>query len=161
MAVLQDDDNVIWHVSGFVSNVAREDDVIRRNFFYFFHFHAFLRSMIRFIKLSNLFQRKSFTSFYSDTQITHTRVSERILIYTSYTKVTMEEVASTRRSPCQIVNEEFYARQVYTYGRDAQRKIQESRVLLVGLRGVGVEIGTYSERLILLMTFEYVFFISV
>mmetsp|Transcript_18112 Transcript_18112/g.27166 ORF Transcript_18112/g.27166 Transcript_18112/m.27166 type:complete len:1043 (-) Transcript_18112:182-3310(-) len=39
------------------------------------------------------------------------------------------------------VDESLYSRQLYVYGAAAQRKMQESNVLLVGLKGLGVEIA--------------------
>jgi hypothetical protein len=39
------------------------------------------------------------------------------------------------------VDDELYSRQLYAIGHKAQTRIQSSNVLLVGLRGIGVEIG--------------------
>lgn len=39
------------------------------------------------------------------------------------------------------IDEELYSRQLYVMGHQAQRRMAASRVLLVGLRGLGVEIG--------------------
>eukprot|EP00462_Mataza_sp_D1_P025955 CAMPEP_0175127644 /NCGR_PEP_ID=MMETSP0087-20121206/4495_1 /TAXON_ID=136419 /ORGANISM="Unknown Unknown, Strain D1" /LENGTH=1019 /DNA_ID=CAMNT_0016409633 /DNA_START=13 /DNA_END=3072 /DNA_ORIENTATION=- len=41
----------------------------------------------------------------------------------------------------QKVDEALYSRQLYVMGHEAQRKMQNSNVLLVGLRGLGVEIA--------------------
>jgi len=39
------------------------------------------------------------------------------------------------------LDEELYSRQIFVLGEAAQRRLQRSRVLLVGLRGVGVEVA--------------------
>lgn len=39
------------------------------------------------------------------------------------------------------VDEALYSRQLYVMGHDAQKRLQSSNVLVVGLRGLGVEIG--------------------
>lgn len=39
------------------------------------------------------------------------------------------------------VDEGLYSRQLYVFGREAQQKLQQSNVLFVGLRGLGVETG--------------------
>eukprot|EP00954_Amorphochlora_amoebiformis_P022125 1351133-Amorphochlora_amoeboformis.AAC.2 len=39
------------------------------------------------------------------------------------------------------VDEGLYSRQLYVYGAEAQRKMQQTNVLLVGLKGLGVEIA--------------------
>eukprot|EP00940_MAST-03C_sp_MAST-3C-sp2_P001396 g1396.t1 len=39
------------------------------------------------------------------------------------------------------VDEGLYSRQLYVFGHEAQRKMQASNILLIGLRGVGVEIA--------------------
>lgn len=39
------------------------------------------------------------------------------------------------------VDESLYSRQLYVYGAEAQRRMQETNVLLVGLKGLGVEIA--------------------
>lgn len=44
------------------------------------------------------------------------------------------------------VDEGLYSRQLYVMGHEAQRKMQTSNVLLVGLDGVGVEIGSCDPR---------------
>ena len=50
------------------------------------------------------------------------------------------------------IDESLYSRQLYVMGHEAMRRMGESNVLLVGLTGLGVEIGIpllrYSERLI-------------
>jgi molybdopterin/thiamine biosynthesis adenylyltransferase len=40
------------------------------------------------------------------------------------------------------VDENLYSRQLYVFGHEAQVKLSKSNVLIVGLRGLGVEIGT-------------------
>jgi len=41
----------------------------------------------------------------------------------------------------QTVDESLYSRQLYVFGHAAQRKMQSSAVLIVGLRGLGVEVA--------------------
>ena len=57
-----------------------------------------------------------------------------------------EDAATKVASKEDEVDEGLYSRQLYVYGKDAQKKMQGSNVLLIGLRGVGVEIGTYLVR---------------
>jgi len=44
------------------------------------------------------------------------------------------------------IDEALYSRQLYVFGHEAQRKMASSDVLIVGLRGLGVEIGTNACR---------------
>lgn len=39
------------------------------------------------------------------------------------------------------VDEGLYSRQLYVFGHEAQQKLQAANVLIVGLRGLGVETG--------------------
>ena len=39
------------------------------------------------------------------------------------------------------IDENLYSRQLYVLGHDAMARMQNSNVLIVGLNGVGVEIG--------------------
>ena len=39
------------------------------------------------------------------------------------------------------LDEALYSRQLYVFGHEAQQKMGNSNVLIVGLRGLGVEIG--------------------
>ena len=39
------------------------------------------------------------------------------------------------------VDEDLYSRQLYVMGHEAQKRLQSSNILIVGLRGLGVEIG--------------------
>ena len=41
------------------------------------------------------------------------------------------------------IDEGLYSRQLYVLGHEAMQKMKESNVLLVGLRGLGVEIGKF------------------
>jgi hypothetical protein len=41
----------------------------------------------------------------------------------------------------QVVDEGLYSRQLYVFGHEAQRRMGASDVLLVGLNGLGVELG--------------------
>ena len=41
------------------------------------------------------------------------------------------------------LDEGLYSRQLYVMGHDAQRRMGESDVLLIGLEGLGVEIGIF------------------
>jgi len=54
----------------------------------------------------------------------------------STSNITMSSSSST---PTNDVDESLYSRQLYVFGHEAQRRMQTSRVLLVNLRGVGVE----------------------
>jgi len=40
-----------------------------------------------------------------------------------------------------VIDEQLYSRQLYVLGHEAMKKMQQSNVLIVGLSGVGVEIG--------------------
>ncbi len=44
-----------------------------------------------------------------------------------------------------VVDDALYSRQLYVYGHEAQAKLSNSSVLIVGLRGLGLEIGTCSS----------------
>lgn len=48
--------------------------------------------------------------------------------------------AATTADPSQI-DEGLYSRQLYVLGHEAMHKMSQSNVLIVGLRGLGVEIG--------------------
>lgn len=39
------------------------------------------------------------------------------------------------------IDESLYSRQLYVLGHDAMRRMQASNILLVGCRGLGIEIG--------------------
>lgn len=39
------------------------------------------------------------------------------------------------------VDEGLYSRQLYVYGHEAQQKLQATNVLLIGLKGLGVEVA--------------------
>jgi ubiquitin-activating enzyme E1 len=39
------------------------------------------------------------------------------------------------------VDEGLYSRQLYVYGHEAQRKLQSTNILIVGMKGLGVEIA--------------------
>lgn len=39
------------------------------------------------------------------------------------------------------IDENLYSRQLYVIGHDAMQRMQKSNVLIVGLNGLGVEIG--------------------
>lgn len=39
------------------------------------------------------------------------------------------------------IDESLYSRQLYVLGHDAMRRMQASNILLVGCKGLGVEIG--------------------
>jgi len=43
-----------------------------------------------------------------------------------------------------VIDEQLYSRQLYVLGHEAMKKMQQSNVLIVGLNGVGVEIGMES-----------------
>jgi hypothetical protein len=47
------------------------------------------------------------------------------------------------------VDEALYSRQLYVFGHEAQRKMAESNILIVGLRGLGVEIGASAGETLL------------
>lgn len=44
-------------------------------------------------------------------------------------------------SPAEEIDESLYSRQLYVLGKEAMLKMQESRVLVIGLKGLGVEIA--------------------
>ena len=58
--------------------------------------------------------------------------------------VQMEDVSSDEKMPANI-DEGLYSRQLYVMGHEAQRRMGESNVLLVGLRGLGVEVTKTSS----------------
>jgi ubiquitin-activating enzyme E1 len=39
------------------------------------------------------------------------------------------------------IDESLYSRQLYVLGHDAMRRMQASNILLVGCKGLGIEIG--------------------
>lgn len=41
------------------------------------------------------------------------------------------------------VDESLYSRQLYVFGHEAQRRMAETNVLIVGLKGLGAEIGAF------------------
>lgn len=41
------------------------------------------------------------------------------------------------------IDDALYSRQLYVLGHEAQKKMASSNVLVIGLRGLGVEIGNY------------------
>ncbi len=44
---------------------------------------------------------------------------------------------------CDIqVDEALYSRQLYVFGHEAQLRMGQTNVLIVGMKGLGVEIGT-------------------
>jgi len=43
------------------------------------------------------------------------------------------------------VDEGLYSRQLAVFGTEAQKKMSGANVLIVGLTGLGVEIGTFSR----------------
>ena len=49
--------------------------------------------------------------------------------------------ASSSSSGAAVIDEELFSRQLYVLGHKAQSSLQSSDVLVVGLRGVGVEIA--------------------
>ena len=44
------------------------------------------------------------------------------------------------------IDESLYSRQLYVLGHEAMKRMGSSHVLVAGLRGLGVEIGTTSAR---------------
>jgi len=42
------------------------------------------------------------------------------------------------------IDESLYSRQLYVLGHEAMKRMGSSNVLIVGLRGLGVEIGKHS-----------------
>ena len=48
-------------------------------------------------------------------------------------------------TPSQI-DESLYSRQLYVMGHEAQQKMGSSDVLIVGMSGLGVEIGSFGHR---------------
>ena len=44
-------------------------------------------------------------------------------------------------APTHTIDEGLYSRQLYVLGHEAMRQMSQSNVLLVGLKGLGVEIG--------------------
>lgn len=51
------------------------------------------------------------------------------------------------------IDESLYSRQLYVFGHEAQIKMQNTSVLIVGLKGLGVEIGEPRSRFQLLVLF--------
>ncbi len=43
------------------------------------------------------------------------------------------------------IDEALYSRQLYVLGHEAMKRMSSSHVLIAGLRGLGVEIGGFSE----------------
>lgn len=43
------------------------------------------------------------------------------------------------------IDDSLYSRQLYVLGHEAMRRMGASHILVVGLRGLGVEIGKYSR----------------
>lgn len=43
------------------------------------------------------------------------------------------------------IDEGLYSRQLYVMGRDAQKRMGSAKVLICGLNGLGVEIGTINS----------------
>ena len=41
------------------------------------------------------------------------------------------------------IDEGLYSRQLYVLGHDAMRRMQASNILLVGCKGLGIEIGKF------------------
>ena len=56
--------------------------------------------------------------------------------------------ASTSQSSFNPIDEALYSRQLYVLGHEAMQKMSSSDVLIVGLGGLGVEIGKISPLLI-------------
>ena len=44
------------------------------------------------------------------------------------------------------IDESLYSRQLYVMGHEAMRRMAASNILLIGLQGLGIEIGTKSVR---------------
>ncbi len=44
------------------------------------------------------------------------------------------------------IDDALYSRQLYVLGHEAQKKMANSNVLLLGLRGLGVEIGIFINQ---------------
>ena len=45
-----------------------------------------------------------------------------------------------------VIDEALYSRQLYVLGHEAMRRMQQSTVLIVGLKGLGIEIAAASIR---------------
>ena len=45
------------------------------------------------------------------------------------------------------IDEGLYSRQLYVLGHDAMRKMGTTNVLISGMKGLGIEIGIYRERI--------------
>jgi hypothetical protein len=54
----------------------------------------------------------------------------------------MDVEASSSPSAAPAIDDDLFSRQLYAIGFAAQARIQTSSVLIVGLRGIGVEIGS-------------------
>lgn len=53
----------------------------------------------------------------------------------------MDSEPSVVRTSASTIDEGLYSRQLYVLGHDAMKRMSASDVLIVGLRGLGVEIG--------------------
>lgn len=49
----------------------------------------------------------------------------------------------------QEVDESLYSRQLYVFGHEAQKKMGSSDILVVGLKGLGIETGTLIDAFFL------------
>lgn len=49
--------------------------------------------------------------------------------------------ATSRHTMTQQIDESLYSRQLYVLGHEAMKQMLESNILILGLRGLGVEIG--------------------
>ncbi len=58
--------------------------------------------------------------------------------------MTSKDVEMRPADEKQSIDDALYSRQLYVFGHAAQMKLATSSVLLVGLKGLGVEIGTLS-----------------
>lgn len=56
--------------------------------------------------------------------------------------------AETPKSGGDEIDESLYSRQLYVLGHDAMKRMGASNVLLVGMKGLGVEIGTLELSII-------------
>ncbi len=57
----------------------------------------------------------------------------------------MSAASSSSSSSSDVkIDDALYSRQLYVYGHDAQRRLAQTNVLIVGLRGLGVETGTFA-----------------
>jgi ubiquitin-activating enzyme E1 len=51
------------------------------------------------------------------------------------------EVDSTNSKESDVIDENLYSRQLYVLGHEAMKRMGSSHILLIGLQGLGVEIG--------------------